>query len=79
MAQQSPNMWAEKLVESLDRSLKKKGESDRLHDNMKKRLNDQHREIVQGFTQVVMQIQNESSGDAWSSATELTGAILHNL
>ena len=76
MAQQSPNMWAEKLVESLDRSLKKKGESDRLHDNMKKRLNDQHREIVQGFTQVVMQIQSESSSDVWGAAAEIAGAIL---
>ena len=79
MAHQPPNMWAEKLAESLDKSLKKKGERDRLHDNMKKRINEQHREIVAGFVQVVMQIQNESSGDAWSSATELTGAILHNL
>ena len=68
-------MWAEKLAESLDKSLKKKGERDRLHDNMKKRLNDQHREIVQGFTQVVMQIQSESSTDVWGRAAEVAGAI----
>ena len=76
MAQQSPNMWAEKLVESLDRSLKKKGEKDRLHDNMKKRLNENHREITAGFTQVVMLIQKESSGDAWGAAAEIAGALL---
>ena len=76
MAQQSPNMWAEKLVESLDRSLKKKGEKDRLHDNMKKRLQEQHREIVHGFTEIVIRIQSESSSDTWGAAAEIAGALL---
>jgi len=69
-------MWAEKLIESLDRSLKKKGADDRLHENMKKRLNESHREISQGFTRIVMQIQSESSGDTWGAAAEIAGAIL---
>ena len=76
MAQQSPNMWAEKLVDTLHRSLKKRGAKDKLHEAMQKRLNDQHRDITHGFTQVVMQIQSETSGDAWGAAAELAGALM---
>lgn len=75
MAQQSSSMWANKLAESLSKSLKKQGAKDKLHDNMLKRLNAEHHRITQGFNVIVQQIQKESSGDTWGVAAEIAGAV----
>jgi len=76
MAHLSANAWAEKLTESLDKTLKKKTDRDRLNDNMKIRLKEQHTEIVTAFTNIVRQIQSETTNDVWSAAAEVAGAIL---